>query len=1060
MMRVASLVLALVLPLSVLAQRLSHPVMVLRDEAFSSPAASLAGPDTVRVLALMVQFQQDKDARTTGDGQFDLTTTSSPVLDSPPHNAAYFRSHLLFLENYYSTVSKGKLIVLTRLLDQVVTLPTTMGTYSPGRGTSNLPVANLAVDSWHAADSLHLVPDFSAYDAFVVLHAGVGRDLDLAGEIGYDPTPLDIPSLFFGLNAFKSFYGQDYQGIPVSGGAFHITNTLIIPETETRTLPTATGDALYSLSTNGLLCASLGNYLGLPDLFNTATGASGIGRFGLMDGQAIFSYSGAFPPEPSAWEKYWLGWITPIVVPPGATTLTLPAVALEDSVYRIPINATEYFLVENRNRDAKRTGQTVTSVYNGVTKKQTFMRDTTGFNAYDISALSGVVTQVTSYDWSLPGALDEDGTWYDGGLLIWHIDETVIAQTIGSDAVNANPARPGVNVKEADGSQDIGQSYGFLSPGSGSEAGTPLDYWFKGNLAPVYKNEFSPTSYPNSNSNTGANSHITVHSVSARGPRMTAVVERGDASVMALIGFPKSLGQQLPPQAVAVGAGNAPELFVATLDSTTRGAQTIDSTVTVLPAKLYAWTSNGTPALAGGAQSGVIASAPLHENFFPGLAVGDLNSDGISECVLPSREAPATTGRMEAFSLRDVSPVDSLADRWFDIAVPRTVSTPPLIADSMIVFGDAAGKVSFAALNGTLFLSVESGHDSLSSVAGMSRFGSGSFAVTNKSGILNLISPAGVGNPAAARTFMNFGHEIVGPPAAGDFHGAKALAFATSDGLLYLVDGSFNVFPGFPVNTGASIVAPPALADIDGDGSRDIVLCSGSLICAYSYLGVSLDHFPVTVKAGKPLASNPIVADIDGDGTADVVGVAGDGVVAAVDRNGKMVRGFPLAAGAGNQSVAAFAVPGGKIGLVVASSGDGTVNAWTTGTAGASWVNPWPQYQKDARHSGFDGSSLTPGAPVTQEFFPANRSYNWPNPVHEGVTHIRYYIRENATVRVKIFDFAGDLVTEIAGSGMGGMDNEVDWNVGNVQSGIYFARIEANGAGGSGVNIVKVAVVK
>ena len=221
MMRVALLAVALVLPLTAFAQRLSHPVMVSRDDAFSSPAAPLAGPDTVRVLALMVQFQKDKDTRTTGDGQFDLTPTASPVLDSPPHDGAYFRNHLLFLENYFRKVSKGKVMVRTTLLDTVVTLPTTMGTYSPPRGGSNLPVANLALDSWHAADSLHLVPDFSAYDAFVVLHAGVGRDLDLAGQLGYDPTPLDIPSLYFGLSAFKSFYGQAYEGIPVNGGTYH-----------------------------------------------------------------------------------------------------------------------------------------------------------------------------------------------------------------------------------------------------------------------------------------------------------------------------------------------------------------------------------------------------------------------------------------------------------------------------------------------------------------------------------------------------------------------------------------------------------------------------------------------------------------------------------------------------------------------------------------------------------------------------------------------------------------------------------------------------------------------
>jgi hypothetical protein len=70
-------------------------------------------------------------------------------------------------------------------------------------------------------------------------------------------------------------------------------------------------------------------------------------------------------------------------------------------------------------------------------------------------------------------------------------------------------------------------------------------------------------------------------------------------------------------------------------------------------------------------------------------------------------------------------------------------------------------------------------------------------------------------------------------------------------------------------------------------------------------------------------------------------------------------------------------------------------------------------------------------------------------------------VKDNATVNIKVFDLAGDLVTTIPNPpGVGGVDNEVEWNVGGVQSGIYFARIEANGGGGSGVAVVKIAVVK
>jgi hypothetical protein len=445
----------------------------------------------------------------------------------------------------------------------------------------------------------------------------------------------------------------------------------------------------------------------------------------------------------------------------------------------------------------------------------------------------------------------------------------------------------------------------------------------------------------------------------------------------------------------------------------------------------------------------MIASTPVNEDFFPGLAVADLNNDGVSECVLPRRQSVGNTGRLEAFSVRDVAPIDSLADRWFDVPISRTVTTVPLVADSVIVFGDAAGKVYFARFNGTLYDSVKSYSDTPSSVAGISRFAGSALVITNSNGTVTL-----------GKNSRNFGHAIIGPAAAGDFRGTVAFAFSTADGLLYLVDGSLNTLPGFPVNTGAPAVTSPALADIDGDGSRDIVVFSGSRMCVFNYSGVSLDYFPATVMAAQPLMSNPIVADMDGDGRVDIVGVTGDGVVVAIDRNGKMVRGFPLASGPGSQSAAAFEVPGGKIGLAVASSGDGSVSAWTTGVAGSSWLKPWGQFQKDAFHSGFDGTTLAPGPAVSQDFFPANRAYNWPNPVYDGITHIRYFVKENATVRVKIFDFAGDLVAEMTGPGFGGMDNEVEWKVGNVQSGIYFARVEASGSGGSGVAVIKVAVVR
>lgn len=272
--------------------KLSHSLVGSTSDAVLSPRSMLAFPDTIKVLAVMVQFQADTDIRTTGNGQFDLSTPQNPVIDSPPHNRQYFEDHLTFLSNYYRRSSKGKVIIQSTIIDSVYTLPTVMATYSPPKAGPNTAVGNLARDTWQMVDASGRVSDFSRYNSFMLFHAGAGRDIDLVGSLGYDPTPLDIPSLYLGLNAFKEFFGTNYQGIPVNGGVFHITNTLVIPETESRTIPATPTNIPLNLSINGLLCASIGNFLGLPDLFDTNTGKSGIGRFGLMDGQAIFSFSG------------------------------------------------------------------------------------------------------------------------------------------------------------------------------------------------------------------------------------------------------------------------------------------------------------------------------------------------------------------------------------------------------------------------------------------------------------------------------------------------------------------------------------------------------------------------------------------------------------------------------------------------------------------------------------------------------------------------------------------------------------------------------------------------
>ena len=1062
------LLLALAVAQPLYAQRMSHPVMSSRDDARSSPRSHASPPDTVRILAAMAQFQADTDNRTSGDGRFVLTPPAAEIIDAPPRNRAYFEQHLLFLENYYRRVSRGAVTVRWTVVDSVFTLAQQMEAYSPRRGEDTRRVADLARDTWAAVGASGLVPDFSAYNCFVVFHAGVGRDVDLAAELGYDPTPFDIPSLYFGLKGFQDVYGPDFQGFPVPGGL--VQNSIVLPETENRTIPTAGGDFLLELGINGLLCASVGNWLGLPDLFNTATGASGIGRFGLMDGQSIFSWSGVFPPEPSAWEKYWLGWVAPFTAVPGTQAVSLPAdiPGRPDSVLLLPIGPGEYFLVENRNRDPRRNGQTVTAVFNGATTTRTFPRDTTGFNAFDVSALAGVVTDAEDFDWSLPGGVAESGEFFDGGLLVWHVDEEAIARGLAANGVNADPARPGVDLEEADGSQDIGQQYEFLSPGAGSEAGTALDFWYRGNPAPVYRNTFDATTFPNSASARGAASHVTLDSFSVRGPQMTFTARIGDGALRPVAGFPRRLGEALGKTSLAA----TPRGFL--LSTAGDSLSVIGPVATPPPAtvagKAYAWTTAGTPLLPGGRSDGLIArtaaapAGPLR--FGDGPTLQDLDADGLPELLLPQAAdtPPAGVTGLRAFSLAGAG-ADSLAP---PLAVTPLAGTPgpaAVAGASLTAVPASGGLVYFVNTQGAVVDSLSAG----APVAGVTRAeGQNAFLVATTGGRIILTTRrAGPGTETPDRS-VSLGGPLAFPPVGGLLRRgdtAPSYAAVTADGRMHVLRGDLSPVPGFPVAAGAAPATPPAFADVDGDGSRDLVFFSGTTIRALNAAGASLDFFPVTVAGAETLASPPVVADVDGDGSAEIAGVTSGGLVVAYGRSGRMAAGFPLQAGQSRAQAIAVVGPAStlntwSIALAVASADDGTVSAWTTAAdLPVPPAAPWPQFQGDAAHSGFASGAAT-GAPSVQEFFPASRAYNWPNPVYDGKTRIRYYVRDDATVSITIYDFAGDLVAKLSGPGVGGLDNEVEWDASGVQNGVYFARIEAAGQGGSGVAVVKVAVVK
>ncbi|MBP1682545.1 MAG: hypothetical protein H6Q27_108, partial [Ignavibacteriaceae bacterium] len=100
----------------------------------STVEKSVFADDTLNILAIMVNFQQDADGTTSGNGKFGTIYSQNygnDILDPLPHDKNYFESHLHFVQNYFAKVSKGKLNIEYNVLPDTFSVTDRMRNYSP-----------------------------------------------------------------------------------------------------------------------------------------------------------------------------------------------------------------------------------------------------------------------------------------------------------------------------------------------------------------------------------------------------------------------------------------------------------------------------------------------------------------------------------------------------------------------------------------------------------------------------------------------------------------------------------------------------------------------------------------------------------------------------------------------------------------------------------------------------------------------------------------------------------------------------------------------------------------
>lgn len=994
-----------------------------------------AAPDTQRILVLRVDFLADTPGnRTTGDGRFDLRDSTDVLFDPPPHDKKYFERHMDALKRYYDVALQGALVleydVWPAENDSAYHLRDTLP-YGPWIFSNNNPdvlqhAIDLVGDALAVADTTDPEIDFSCYQHFLLFHAGP----DFQGDVNRD-TPWDIPS--FNLFVTDPFVVQDSVAINL---------VMVVPETVAQ-------DGFMG-ALNGVITHEFGHQLGFIDLYDVRNGLPVVGAYSLMDsGDNLFALI-EDPDQPG--RNLAVRGTLPASVDPFHKTLFFPesvqlldlaelgterleteleSVQLGNEIVSVPLNLSEYFLIENRHLDLNGDATVIirqdpeTGVILGPEPDSSAVGDTLGFR---------------EYDWLIPGE----------GILVWRIDWLGINSGYALPGGGANVifSRPGVSVVEADGIRDIGTaSTEFL--------GGPHDPFFRGGY-----DRLGPDTVPSSDTADRTRTGITITVLDSIGLSMRVRVE----SELQPPGWPIRVGAEPSDEEVVV------------LDLGFGGPSTI----------VPAFDQRTGPILVrldheGG---GAAIFAPLADSLQFGLAARS-DFSGFADQRGPSPVVAAVTGgRLELF--------DALGQTlliWPPIGDPNSddlaVTATPAVLEEYVVVGSADGGVRLLQVGPEpVATTIPGAGEAIRALAVGRASPEAPFALfsADQSGRLaggtltsDLLYSELWPPRASAAGAASIASGNAGLLAVPDSTGALSLLVGWRDGTVEWRNADGSTRSGWPVKAPAPLAGSPLVADLDRDGELETFAADRSgAIHSWAANGHEDFGYPRSIWSEDhlvrdPLRTAPRIFDVDGDGEANLLVHRPDGFLFAWDHEHRPIAGWPLASGApaihGPEWVPASGdePPRLLVGNLDGVTATGVVveqvsayrvpDATIEGTGFFPMPGLGPERSRVYPLRWLPGPQRAPSG-LSELIF-------YPNPVRGDLVTIRVVVGEAASVSLDAYDLAGKRVagTELALHGGSG-GNQLAWNISSLASGLYHVRARIRGDGWSEERFERLAVVR
>lgn len=1093
--------------------------------------------DTLEIFALRVQFKEETtdNSLTTGSGLFDSdkdTANANYSLDPSGHraSAAYWRKHFEFANAYFQAVSGGALTIEARIFPEdssaynidkyIIDYNRTAKKkdektveFNEARSRDYMTFVWDAINAANssAKSPFKITPPASSHRkrVYMIIHAGASRLVDggTMGTNGAD-TQGDFMDVFVTQDDWKYLASDtaraaDRNGMVLKGSTLDTLRTVMV------TSETASQDGL-NWGVNGIIIDQIGRELGMPDSYDVVKGISRLGYFDLMDFAGYNAGNGFFPVIPSAWMRAYMGWANVREVRPssdGSLKIDLNAAGMGTGteIIKVPLNANEYLLVENRERSWNKDGSVTVrlgsaqddSAYTEVTvpadSLYTVFQDSictsSGKCSVNKKKAKGIVLSLSSYDAGLPAS----------GIAVWKVNDWYLKQALPYGIVNywggdtLRDHQFGIQLVESDGVLSIGKTF------KNALGQDTYDYGSGADLLPHQRvGDNSPkdtvwsilaTGYGNTASTQGGYTGI---KIKASLPTETRVEKTSNSfmgdSVLNFASltipvsilwddnqidgseFPKIVGTQAAPRGAAflnypsgMSAGSGEKFLVFS------GA---DGTLQAISARGDSVSASDTSVITKTVSS-IKDTADTIRLYRLGPSHGALI--GLAADSLSVFSAHKGTGliRTEIFSDIDQIGYSAKTVAFKKLRLgPMIASGSVFIADSLNLY--QISESSFAPKDTVPFpenfnvqdfalCGGESGSENIAFVGAEAKIA----LYNGTSKTISLLSPK-VKNPTDLQSVKNQTFHV----SCSDFDrdGAAEMFILGSRGYGAVIraNDSATVVAGprqyARGGEGSSYfydeTSPAAIGDVNDDGYPDAVFLGYNRVYAIDRSGVVLSGFPAKITRGLPeynFGAEPLLVDVTGDAAPEILVGTNGGLLMAFTAQGKQITGgFPLSAGTFEYGDTTY-----PMGVFVADAIDSLngpeVYAFhrdglfgyrlQKASAGAessarAWALPG---NGNARTNYFDASLL--GNPAgTAATASIGEFFLYPNPVRGGKANARFTLgMDAASGTIEFFDITGLCVYTKNLSNLKQGSNQVDaMDVSDLGSDVYSVRLKVN----------------